>query len=90
MDELDLDEIEKLARAATPGPWRWYKYGILASGPSGETRSIVSWDYAWGEQEDCNEADDKPFIVAANPAAILALIARLRAAEAAITEAEER
>lgn len=75
---MDLDELERLALAATPGPWHADKYGI--AGDEDFTTPVVSWDYAWCECAD--EEANKPYIAAASPDVLLALIARVRAAEA--------
>lgn len=77
MSGLDLDSLEKLLAEAKPAaPWREHKYGIIADGGD-----VVSWDYAWGENEHTEEWTLKPLIVAAVNA-LPALITRLRAAEA--------
>lgn len=73
-----IDELEKLARAATPGPWYvdddedsdkflvgpYSDHGIV-------TNPVVS---------TCND-DNASYIAASNPAAILELIQRLKVAE---------
>lgn len=69
---LDLGRLEALAKAATPGPW-------TSGWPSIPFDEAVSRIY----DEDCHTKEDAAFITAANPAAILQLIADLRAALAA-------
>ena len=84
-------ELERLAMAATPGPW----YSIdgtvfhitqrMTDTPEDEPEAEQS------KIADSN-ADDATYIAAASPDAVLALIARLRAAEAErdrLREAEE-
>jgi hypothetical protein len=77
---VDLDKLEQLARATTPGPWeaRHLGYGHshevvrLPSGAPDDGGDIVAT--MW-------EKRDAAFIAAANPAAVLELVQRLRAAE---------
>jgi hypothetical protein len=75
---IDLDKLAELARAATPGPWE-HGTGYEQSEPG----DFVS--AAGGEVVVCEDqaptAADAAFIAAANPAAVLALVERLRAAE---------
>lgn len=82
---IDLDELERLEREATPGDWYWskdddYRAHYLISSPRLET--VLECDH-------CNEPDtaDKNFIVALRNAAP-ALIAELRAARERIAELE--
>lgn len=87
MDELEL--LEKLAHAATPGPWiAEYTniYGPLdqrSKNPNGRVRiAIVLAGGARLDPElpelDTHDADTA-FIAAANPAVVLRLIAEIRA-----------
>ena len=89
----DLDALEAAARAATPGPWLhtsghgddWvgiadedrpnFKGGIICHPPHGWDGSMEWWP--------ANGA----YIAALHPSAALALIARVRRAEAALREA---
>lgn len=82
MTDAELDELETLAEEATPGPWqRFTPYGIGVESGSGP----VPFKVAWGAQEN-----DAAFIVAANPATILALIHELRACRAKLAEYERQ
>lgn len=73
---LDLDKLEALARAATPGPWIFSKYGSVMDGE--KIFEIVPAD---------TMQEDRAYIAAANPAAVLNLIALARrAAQPADTE----
>ena len=70
MTNIDLDELERLARVATSGPW-----------PQECRRLVYFREYlrrTGAERPD----EDVAFISAANPAAILALIARVRELDA--------
>lgn len=60
-----MSDLRKLAEAATPGPWRHSSYGIM-----GFEEAVVSWRYAWEDSEERN----RPYIVAADPPTILALL----------------
>lgn len=88
---IDLDELERLAKAATPGPW-------IACGPSfGEAAPKYLNEVVVDNPEDdendgievcrapvCLEdavSADMEFIGTANPATVLELVRRLRAAE---------
>jgi hypothetical protein len=79
---IDLDELEQLARAATPGPWD----GTISTsrvrylGPRQDT--VEHGDYI----ASCTHAPDAEFIAAANPAVVLELVRRLRAAVAIVRE----
>lgn len=86
----DLDELERAAMAATPGPWCVCErsYSIFSSDRlivDEEGREIASLidNTDTGISDPLNAA----FIAAANPATILALLSRLRTAEAALAGA---
>jgi hypothetical protein len=79
---VDLDRLEQLARAATPGPWR------TKDGDPGR-----AWINDDAGDPYCTVADCRPggeanaaFIATANPAFVLQLLARLRAAEAIVRD----
>ena len=97
---IDLDEIERLARAATPGPWfhcqpfqtvpavrtihgpvPGQRVDYVAREPAPVHRPAI---IPMEGRETTTRSHDMAFIAAANPATILALVARLRAAEAAL------
>lgn len=83
----DLTQLEALARAATPGEWHvWGDTDITAvhveSTVAGDTYTIAVAE-GWNGNGKANAA----YIAAANPAAILALIERVRVAEADATDA---
>lgn len=87
---IDINELRRLAQAATPGPW-------IAAGPSfGESLpkylNEVVIDRAGDEDDgysicgaplglDKEGSDDMAFVAAANPATITELLDRLEAAE---------
>lgn len=64
---IDLDELEKLAKEATPGPWKFY--------PSASATGKVIWVGCW------DTIENKKFVAAANPQTVLKLIAVARAAK---------
>jgi hypothetical protein len=89
---LDLDKLEALARAATPGPWKmatdWNRAAVYAD-HSPYKRVVCSGNQNNSgrySQEDWSGADwsDAAFIARANPAAVLALIALARRAAPAL------
>ena len=78
----DLDKLETLARAATPGPWSWWTSNstLRLTGADGRDGGVL-YGYARHGNGDVNCApNDQAFISAANPAALLALIALARRA----------
>lgn len=95
-----LDELERLARAATPGPWEYEDmsqsvYGNSVGGCRLEmSMHLVADIRGWGHYRylpNGQEIQDATgnFIAAANPAAILALIERVRTQDAEIARLRE-
>ena len=73
---MKLETLEALAKSATPGPWRRACHGVvIADKGTGNTDDdyIVMWDDIPNYVET-----DATFIAAANPKAILELIALVR------------
>lgn len=79
LPDLDLNRLEALARAATPGPWE------ATHQTDDELDHAGYFIEAAGQaiSDDCTAPNDKDaqFIAAANPAAVLALIALARRAK---------
>lgn len=96
-DAVNLDALEALAQAATPGPWYW-KDDEMVTDAIGDDED-ADWDFKTGShvgpttliKTDSGQypprANNAAFIAAANPATVLALIARLRATEALVERA---
>lgn len=79
------DELKKLAEAATPGPWSYDGSYICPARVEDETTYVETWRAV----ADSHQTENVRFIAAANPAAILKLIAeneRLRNAIAGLLE----
>lgn len=84
---VNMDELEQLARAATPGPWEYVQDGdemsgeLRVEGTDGRDRDYIGLiaDNTWGHENG-------HFIAAANPAVVLELVQRLRAAEAIVRD----
>lgn len=79
---IDLDELDGLAQAATPGPWEVTHGGSVYSlhgDTDGGSCEILYDTFGPG--------DDSAYIAAASPDVVRALIARVRAAEAERDEA---
>jgi hypothetical protein len=72
---IDLDALEAAARAATPGPWVRDGTGIYS--PDGRITDVQQEPGYIGSPDFNNSK----YIALANPAAILALVGRLRDAE---------
>jgi hypothetical protein len=74
MTPADLSRIETLAREATPGEWKAMGY--------------LPWRVENGDRPTpicgCDNVANAAYIAAANPAAVLALIERVRELEAEI------
>lgn len=88
---FDLDKLEELAKAATPGPWaQWDDGDVGTAYPVTRTRrrtgELVAVE---SDHVATTKHETGAFIAAANPAAVLALIADHRAALARIAKAEE-
>jgi hypothetical protein len=84
----DLDDLEAKARAATPGPWDNHSINgepiesvWLADGSVVATWAIKEPRFEFHAPQ---ARADAAFIAAANPAAVLELVERLRAAEDAL------
>lgn len=76
---LDLDKLEALARAATPGPW--YTHPITDDDMYPRGLAIVAENGKTLSDEDTGPGNaDAEFIASADPAAVLALIALARRA----------
>lgn len=77
----DLDELDRLAKAASPGPWCDRGFGSIQPESGG---SLVAVTVTKG---GClpGYVENSAFIAAANPAAILALTAEVRRLRAALS-----
>ena len=80
---IDLDELEKLAEAATPGTWDAV---LHAHGTGVENDDEQLFIEQYGLTYAANPSDAL-FIAAANPQAVLELVERVWQAEARIAEA---
>ena len=94
MMELDLNELERLAEAATQGPWiacgpsfgaalPKYLNEVVVDDPDSEEDGIEICQPPTGLDKESSR--DMEFIGAANPAVVLELVRRLREAEEAAT-----
>lgn len=96
MTTLDLDKLEAIAAAATPGPWRegadpWNGKPLFVSdaldGNGNPTSIIRAPSPEWGEEGGFEiTIADSAYIAAANPETVLKLIRRVRELEAAVNE----
>lgn len=94
---IDLDELDRLAKAATPGEWRATTCGSAGERFLGLTEddacSIESADGLTvatdGASDECHHifrSADANFIAAANPSAVLELVAEVRRLRAGIDD----
>lgn len=90
----DLDALDRLAKAATPGPW------MVAGSDIWDTADgtypgipLMRADHevrSWGRPYTHHERNaNAAFIAAASPSVILALVQRLRVAEAALARRDD-
>lgn len=92
MTDIDLEKLEQLAKAATPGPWAWKHFGRMTEPPvliaNHGRRPVIIAD---GNTRDISNGILKPmfpgqpnsdYIAAANPETMLALIQRIKKLEA--------
>lgn len=102
--EIDLDKLEQAALAATPGLWTRSErpvgpYWHISSDHTLYGERCISGRQAIGSTHAANKRNDPAYaamfkanadlICAANPAAVLELIRRLKAAEKRIAELEK-
>lgn len=93
---MEIEKLNALALAATPGPWEWVE-NATGKGTQGgiKARHNASvCDFGDAEKYYPTEgmepsAADAAYIVAANPATVLALIAEVERLRAAIAGAEK-
>ncbi|MFC9786458.1 hypothetical protein [Rhodococcus sp. NPDC127528] len=86
-EDLDLDALTEAAGKATPGPWAPYDDGAeglraraFVSSASGPIAFITN--RAGGDPGEIMPTADAEFIAAASPDVVLALVARVKTAEA--------
>ena len=89
----DLDALAALAEAATPGPWHVQLDSVYPEGrqPGWQPTPVEGGaiDARWPILAGENQRADAAYIAAADPTTILALIDRLRAAEAVCEAAHD-
>jgi len=81
----DFDELERLARAATPGPWKAFfaTNGSLLGVGKQDGKGVTDYRGGlWGMEPEANA--NAAFIAAANPATILALLSANREMRASL------
>ncbi|MBR5883350.1 MAG: hypothetical protein IKY97_07775 [Mailhella sp.] len=79
MEKIDLDELERLAKAATPGPWKYRTIGREAVVIMADTEPLCATKYRHNKDHDAAY-----IVVACN--AVPELIARVRELEERIAE----
>jgi hypothetical protein len=89
MDRNQLDHLERLARAASEGPWRVRELGLdffveTPGEPDMPYRLDVCGDDYTGHGDDEQRRANFDYIAATNPTVMLRLIERLREAESLI------
>jgi hypothetical protein len=76
---VDLDELERLAREATPGTWTAGEDGGMGVVLRESGVPVANTGYWATDDSDDQDRRNADFIAATNPQTVLALIARLRA-----------
>lgn len=69
----DHNELKRLAEAATPGPWAYDGSYVFPA----RTEDGTTYVELWRSIADCHQPENTKFIAAANPAAVIALIAEV-------------
>lgn len=87
---LDLDKLEQVARDATPGPWVATKEFANRWGVSPSPEDYYPVASVYGQGDLANIEANAAYISAANPAVVLEIVRRLRAAEAENAELRTR
>ena len=87
-DNSKIEELRRLAEAATPGPWRMEHMSISAhihqvDGLHGLASCVIGYGN-WDEPKQSEGAKNASFIAAANPATIIALLDELDASKAMV------
>lgn len=83
---VTLDEIERLARAATPGPWFYDSYSRIWQSSAHEVDEALAFvPVECGDTATTQGKHDAAYIAAVHPQAILDLIARVRELEEMLT-----
>lgn len=77
---MNADELKKLAENATPGQWEWWtsnSWRRLKANVLGKTNVVIEpYVCSDGHPNCCIAEKDMDYIAAANPAAILEIIAQ--------------
>lgn len=87
--DIDLDDLERTARAATPGIWEVdrntpFSDDIMGIFQPDYRRYVVHLDGSFHRDARPVSDEDAEYIAAARPEVVLELIRRLRAAEKAV------
>ena len=88
---VDLAALKALAQTATPGPWEWWTSNstLRLTGADGKDGGVLHGTAHRGHGDISCEAADQAFIAAANPTAILSLLARVEQAESELAAARQ-
>lgn len=81
MDKIDLDELEQLAKAATPGPWVANNWGRVWHTPNPDSKRLVC-DTMRNTVKNPKSWRANARLIAAMRNAVPELIARVRGLEA--------
>ena len=88
--KIDLDKIEALAKAATPGPWDWkYDGRYLGSENCCVLHEDTSFEDELDESDRASLQIDKIFIAALDPTTVQEWVKYTRELEAALIQAAQ-
>lgn len=90
----DYSKLKTLAQAATQGEWAHWKHGVIKGGPvvqfsngSSQQQIVMTTGTEWMRPDE--QGANADFIAAANPAAVLELIAELQRYEMLYRQSEK-
>lgn len=88
---IDIEELKKLALAATPGPWEWWTSNsvLRLSGADGKDGGVISATMHAHWPDIMVNWENREYLAAANPQTVLALLSELAAVRQELEEARK-
>lgn len=83
-DRIDIEALEAVAKAATPGPWTWHETETYCDGRRHPAGRLNGPAYAPDYEDSVLCRGDAAFVAALNPTVALALLTEIRQARAAL------
>lgn len=85
---MDVDHLEKLADAATPGPWAWWAVTETTASGFGPYGRVVGPTYVSIDHAEALSPADAEFIGSVHPETVKELCAELRRLRRQVAEKE--